>query len=405
MKIKQIIPLLLFLPCLISASCGEDDHSVPEINTGTTPNEPTTPVEPEDMYDWEAARTSIPDYTDMVLIYGGGHHRAKYNWDRDRLDSYVCYYNPEGRQTWMFDAYLFLEIMDYGTGGANVGYSAGYKDYSGNLLNSATKADWQRLIDYLFDTQHNISQLDKSITAAIPFAGTLPSPRKVVISLPEPIVRQNSGNSTSSTIYWGEIDGKKLDFSKNADRIVAVKWFIDQCRARFAAAKYEHLELAGFYWLAEHSSNSQTLLDPIAEYLHQFKYSFNWIPYFNAAGYKDWKKYGFDYAFLQPNYFFNVSVPKSRLSEACILGQEAKMSMEIEFDDNALQSAGSNCKADRLYDYMSAFRTYKVWDKQPIAYYQGNNTVHNLRVSTNEADKTLYHEFGSFVTTRPLRNK
>lgn len=77
------------------------------------------------------------------------------------------------------------------------------------------------------------------------------------------------------------------------------------------------------------------------------------------------------------------------------------MAMEMEFDDNALARNG---RAYKLQNYMDAFRRHRVWDEQPIAYYQGNNTVHSLRVSTNADDQALYHEFGDFVTTRPFRN-
>ena len=81
------------------------------------------------------------------------------------------------------------------------------------------------------------------------------------------------------------------------------------------------------------------------------------------------------------------------------------MGMEMEFDDNALASFGTNCRAYKLRNYMKAFRRHKVWDNCRLAYYQGNNTVHSLKTSTREEDKALYHEFGNFVTSRPYRSK
>ena len=44
------------------------------------------------------------------------------------------------------------------------------------------------------------------------------SKRKVVITVPEPIPNQTE---------LGEIDGKVMDFSKQEDRLEAVKWYID----------------------------------------------------------------------------------------------------------------------------------------------------------------------------------
>lgn len=404
MKISNIL-IALALPCMLTMQgCGDGDHTVPKYNGETNkPETPVTPPEPDEVYDWEAARTSIPSYTDMVLIYGGGHQRTKYHWDEDRFNSYVKYYSESGSVDWMFDAYLFLEFADYGGGSPNVTYATGYKDPSTQkILDSANQAQWSNLVDYLFMPGHNLSALESTIAKAEAVLGPAPTKRQIVISIPEPIIRANTSQPGSSTTYWGKIDGRTLDFSKNADRVEAVKWFIDQVRAHFNQAKYQKIELAGFYWLAEHATQSQTILTPIAAYLHSFNYSFNWIPYFSADGYANWASYGFDYAFLQPNYFFNNDIPQSRLDQACTLGQKANMAMEMEFDDNALASLGRGYK---LRDYMNAFRAYKVWDKQPIAYYQGNNTVHSLRMSTNEADRQLYHEFGRFVTTRPIRNK
>lgn len=50
------------------------------------------------------------------------------------------------------------------------------------------------------------------------------------------------------------------------------------------------------------------------------------------------------------------------------MAEEADMHLELEFDDNALESRG---KAGRLRDYMSAFRRNGVWSDKRLAYYQG----------------------------------
>lgn len=407
MKIPTHFALAAILGCcigLFTVSCGEDQNNAPVFPTvPTTPSQPEEPLDPDQVYDWEAARTEVPSYTDMVLIYGGGHQRYIYNWDKDRFASYVRYYPRTGASRWFFDSYLFLEFADYGSNSAMVTYATGYRDPSTKkMLDSATKNDWLRVIDYYFDPSHNIAALDATIEEAKAVLGAPAYKRQVVITIPEPIVRQNTDVNYSSTTYWGEIDGRQMDFSKTADRVLACKWFIDQVRARFNKAGYKNVELAGFYWLAEHSSDSQSILLPISEYLHQFHYSFNWIPYYNAAGYAKWKTYGFDYAFLQPNYFFNDATPLSQLESACQMAATANMAMEMEFDDNALSRNG---RAYKLINYMDAFRRYKVWDERPLAYYQGNNTVHSLRTSTTGADVDLYHQFGEFVTTRPYRDR
>lgn len=111
-------------------------------------------------------------------------------------------------------------------------------------------------------------------------------------------------------------------------------------RAEFDRRKYAHVELGGFYWLAEKDSDTSGILGAIACYLDGLNESFNWIPYFGASGARQWKSYGFHCAYLQPNYFFSESVPESRLDEACRMAEEADMHLELEFDDNALESRG-----------------------------------------------------------------
>lgn len=400
MKYSSSILLSLMM---IMSSCGEEDHTVPDYGR---PDDKVPPIElpkPDEMYSWEKSRDKILDYTDMVLLYGGGRQRYIPNWDNDRLSSYVTYTDEAGNETWFFDAFLFLEFADYGSGSAMVTYATGYKDPStGTILDSATKKDWERLVDYYFLKGHNIAALDETVgNAAIRLGQPKKKPR-VVITIPEPITRKNWSVTGASTTYWGEVDGKTLDFSKAADRVEACRWYIDRVRALFNDRAYKNVELAGFYWIAEKSTDSSTILAAISDYLHSLNYSFNWIPYFTAQGYAQWQQWGFDYAYLQPNYFFNDATPLSRLDEACNMGIAAKMGMEMEFDDNALASNGRGYK---LRNYMDAFRRYKVWDERRIAYYQGNNTVHTLKHSLKAEDNELYHEFAKFVTTRPLRSK
>jgi hypothetical protein len=387
-------PILLMLFSSLAAmicSCSSEDHTVPDITYTVTKDTLTS----DEDYEWETSRTAIPDYSDMVLLYGGGHQRTTYTWASPRLDAYVTYVDESGTEHWLFDAFLFLEIYDSGSSGNNVCFSTGYK------LASATKSDWQNLIDYYFQDNTGIGALDKLITSAISRLGTPKEKHKVIISIPEPIKRADYQNESSSSKYWGSVDGKSLDFADDSDRLIACQWFIDQCRAAFNAKGYKNVELAGFYWLAEKSTYTSTIISSVGDYLHTMNYSFNWIPYYTADGYSMWKYYKFDYAYLQPNYFFNTTTPKSRLTDAFNMAKGAGMGgMEIEFDDNCLDGYG---RAYKLEDYMEVFKEKGVWDSYRLAYYQGSNTLYTLKKSTNAANQALYHEFCNFVITRPTR--
>lgn len=125
------------------------------------------------------------------------------------------------------------------------------------------------LVNYYFQSNNALGALDKTIEAAIKEIGSPPTKRKIVIGLPEPIKNQKD---------WGyDKNGIQLDFSKDEDRIAACKWYIDYVRSRFDDMKYKNIELAGFYWIAEEATNTKTIINEIATYLKNLKYSFNWI--------------------------------------------------------------------------------------------------------------------------------
>lgn len=388
----SIFIFLLCSVCTTLFACQEENHTVPVLPPGNKPEIEDPVVE---FYDWEENRSDILASTDMVLLYGGGHHRTPYTWDEERLNAYVKYLDTEQNSHWLFDSFLFLEIMDTGEGGANKMFAKGYNQESAN------QEDWTKLIDYYFQSKTGIGALDACVQKASSVLGAPLQKRRIIISIPEPIVYQHPEQASSSTRYWGKIDNQTLDFSKSADRIKACKWYIDRVRAKFNEKKYQHVELAGFYWLAEKATDTRDILNAVAIYLNKLKYSFNWIPYYSADGYNQWKSLGFNYAYFQPNYFFNESVPDSRLEDACRKALACDMHMELEFDDNALSSRG---KAYRLKNYMNAFKEYGIWEKKRLAYYQGSSSLLVLKNSGNKADTELYHEFCKFVISRPIRN-
>ena len=146
---------------------------------------------------------------------------------------------------------------------------------------------------------------------------------------------------------------------------------------------YQHVELAGFYWLAEKATDTRDILNAVAIYLNKLKYSFNWIPYYGADGYNQWKSLGFNYAYFQPNYFFNESVPDSRLEDACQKALTYDMHMELEFDDNALNSRG---KAYRLKNY-ECIQKHGIWEKNALPIIR---EVHPLLTLKKSGERSRY---------------
>jgi hypothetical protein len=313
--------------------------------------------------------------SDMVLIYDGGSHR-KETWTEEQFKPYV--YAPDqngGKANWTFDGFLFLEIYD----GDRCGFASGYRPVP------AKKEDWLKLIDGYFISGKSIRALDNCIENAKKECGKLTKKRKVVISLPEPIPNQKD---------WGELNGKKMDFSVDEDRIASCKWYIDYIIESFKKAKLKNVELGGFYWLAEEATNTRTFVMQVSDYIHEKDQRFYWIPYFKSDGYSTWKELGFDQAYLQPNHFFNDDIPDSRIDEACALARQYGMSMEMEFDERATKD-----KRRRLHAYIDGFRQNKVFEETDIAYYQGGIGLYSLWKGSKE-DVDLYYKLINIIIER-----
>ena len=364
------------------------------------------------LYPWEN-RKAPATTTDAVLCYGGSHHRTPFLWDRERLAPYVTYVDKEGREHWLFDGFIFLEFQD-----TNRPDKALYTFETGHLRDmgvAAGKAQWQELIDYYFTKGNGVEALEDVVKEAEGRLGKAPQKRRIIMVLPDPVIHQHYIDTTSTTTYWGALDGRQLDFSKNEDRIAACKWFIDQVRAKFAEGDYEHVDLAGFYWLREivtrpvdtefsyHLTRSDIMLPHIAEYLHSLNYTFNWIPYYGSRGYDVWQTFGFDQVYLQPNYYWK---PQNDMDTVCDQIDRLGVGMELEFEPTLLNAReGSEAFRARFRDYIKYARQRGIYGRQPFAYYHGTNGFYDLSASDDPADRELFDELCQFIINNPLRRQ
>ena len=324
--------------------------------------------------------------SDLVLIYGGGAHRDAV-WNQNHFAPYVTYVDRENKEHWLFDGFLLLEFVN----NSKI-FATGYYNTPAN------QSDWQWLADYFFTPNLSIDAIDKQIAEKIKTLDEPPTKRKIVIALPEPIVAGPNSNYTGLPAdYWGSVAGRRLNFTVQNDRIAACKWFIDYVVAKFNERAFDNVELAGFYWIAEESRHTQTILASVGEYLEEKDYFFYWIPYWKNTNpdYFKWKDLGFHYAYLQPNHFFNQSIPYSRLEEACRIAKQYDLDLELEFDMRVFVDRGD--WGDRLYDYMRAFRESGIMENKRIAYYQDTDALYHLSRATGAKERQIYHDFCQFV--------
>lgn len=352
---------------------------------------------PEVLYDWEKARKEKARYSNLALCYGGSAHRVPYQWNEDRFAHHVTYKDKSGVEHWLFDAFLAIEFAD---SGYHMEYAIGYQG------NAADKASWTRLLDYWFDEQDGFAALNRAVGEAIKRIGNPPTKRKVVITLPDPIIYKVSKDATSGTVYWGFIDGKAMDFSKAADRRAAMKWYIDEVRARWNRANYENLEFIGFYIVSEDLATPgngystelkrwEDIYPEMSDYIHACNETLNWIPYNSAAGYQNWEKFGIDYAMMQPNYFWHSTYDMNAyMSKVLSTG----LSMEFEFDSAILESSeGSAPYRERFYKYMDMCKQMDLYGKRELSYYFGQDDFYKISTSEYPLDQTLYHDLCNFI--------
>lgn len=410
----RILPLILVA---LALSCGQRAPKSDPPEEGTE----------------QAYRTSIPTFSDITLVTSAQHKANPPKWTEERFRSHVTWTDAEGRENWLFEAFLCLEVLDAKRG---LSYSIG------NERHSATKESWEDLLDYWLAPDGALAVLDATVEAAASRIGPPPAPRYVVLVVPDPIMFENFADKQSSTTYWGELYGSRLDFSKVDDQIAACTWYFDQARHRFKTLAPKHLELAGFYILSEElpyagggdkeGFNAQykrweQIIPALSTSLHRNFEGLYWIPYNLAPGYRKWKDWGIDMAFMQPNYYWDykndrANHPFDRTTDAM---RTYGMGMETEFEYSLVTAVmkepgmmGPDGEGRMIYtladvpglknqfrEYMTRFKDGGFYGKVPLAIYTGTDAMHQLATSPKPDDEELYREFCAFITGSPLRRK
>lgn len=335
-----------------------------------------------------ADKSKTPKYgktniADLVLIYQGGAHRTM-AWTKDQFLPYLVHEDQQGNKNWLFDGFLFLEFKD----GKGRNYAPGY-----DKLN-ARRQEWKWLLDRNFEKDKAFSALNRCIEEQIRIVGEPIFKHKLVAGIPSPILNQQD---------WGELNGKVMDFSRQEDRIEAAKWYIDQFLGRYKKEGYKRLKLEGFYWVDEDVRGCADILIPIGNYIRSKNLKFYWIPYWNAPGFDKWREYKFDFAWLQPNHFFNKKIGDERIDQACDFAKEMNMGMEMEFDGRALADHKADMR-NRLVSYINAFEKNQTFAEASIAYYEGGDGIYSFYKSKNPKDKELMDRLAKLIVDRKKKS-
>ncbi len=299
------------------------------------------------------------DFRDMMLL----------EYDRSEADyrGYLLY-NKDGRIQWLFDA------VCVGSGRYN-GQSIGEAEGNVHLDKEMTT----NYMNEYFENGKFLSKIDKVVRDIKPTVPGKFVKKKIVLTIPL-IINEN----------WGELDGVELHPTNEseegrADRVTIAKWFVDECLKKFAEKDYENLQLIGFYWHEENGRIWEENGIKIADHIHSYGLNFYWVPWFNAYNNTKWKDYGFDAAWLQPNYlFYEEQYPdKSQLYNAYDKAKANGMYLEMELDNLR--------KLQRQIEYWDVYEEKGVLENWPLVYYE-SGSMFPSRENIADPDWKAFHE-------------
>ena len=416
--INDLTPLTDYILCAKGIGPDGEEGPVQTLRFSTVKG-------PDGLYAWEKARSGVPSFADISLVTMGWHNANPPAWAQERFASHVKY-----GDRWLFDAFLCID----GTSSRGLSYSIA------NGRMSADRQAWEELLEAWLGNDGALRKLDAAISAA----GTPPRPRYVVMSIPDPVMFQYFSDRSSSTKYWGSLDGRKLDFSLPEDQEAACRWYMDRCRERFNSLHLQHVELAGFYILSEELhlapafyesaglsySSSDTwnyqykhweeLVPWVASYAHSCNEGLWWIPYHLAPGYRAWRQLGFDGVFMQPNYYWDHDKISHPLVDTKQALKQYRLGMELEYSLVASVMADGRSGPDgsgaptfyakdvpllrsRVREYMNAYKSTGLYGELPVAVYSGTDAWHQLATSPDADDKAMFQEICTFIIDSPLK--
>ena len=374
------------------------------------------------LYKWEKKRHADYKIADAAICYGGHSSRNPYLWTEERFEKTVTYVDQNGQEHWLFDNMIMMELWD---DDFKVTYSI-----ANDGRFSSRKEHWQRQIDYWFDAQNGFSALDRCIENVSKRIGSPSSKRGVIFSLPDPVYFEHYSKAMKgenlNTVYWGELDGVAMDFSKPEDRIKAYLWLVDEVRKAFDKAAYKHIELKGFYILSEELSvpgsfryeykQHDITIKAVAEYCHSVKEGFYWVPYAMAPGIERGEAFGFDLVVMQPNYYWTDAKWSWDQIEKKI--RDLGLGMELEFEGthgepltssiltylkNGMPNPYAERNKARFQEYLDNAKSRRLHGEVPFVLYSGTNGLYELAVSDDPADRATYNALCQFVITNPLK--
>lgn len=303
------------------------------------------------------------DTRDFIDVYYG--NKGRMEWNEEQLKTHVVHTYADGHTDWFFPGFLFLEFRH---GQRAFWYSDSWQP--------ALREDWEWIIGRLLERGVGLDALDKCIEHQKQVLGEPPFRHKVMVVLPVPMNKH---------VEWGYVGRRKLTFPNASDRIAAIKWYVDTFLEEYYKQGYTNFDLDGFYWVEESALECGDIMAAGTAYVQSKGYRIYWSPFHCARGAKDWRNYGFDAAYFQPNYSLYVDKDLSMVENACTIAKSKGMGLVIEFNEKYFKNReGYGRTFDLMLDELDRFGALR---DASFTYYLDNSAL--LRLSNSKVPEDI----------------
>ena len=310
---------------------------------------------------------SQPPPACWVLLYTGGSIGRRFP-PKDLVDLFATVDTSDQPTGWLCEGTIVLDLEA----------TSGRYYYPWPDKTLAKGQDWNAYLDSLFAPHGRLQSLDSAVAMIAAKAGQPRGGFRVVLMIPY-------SRPGADTVWVGRTSFVLTD---PEGRRRAVEAYIDEVAQRFAAARFQHLTFVGYYWLNEEiRSVDSVLVKQTADAVHRRRFQFFWIPYYTAPGGPSWRAYGFDHAWLQPNYFFHPEVPVVRLDTAVSRARAWNLGIELEFNPKMFDQWQF---ADRLEPYLTVLEGAPDLRARSVAIYEGVGALIRLARSRDPWHRALY---------------
>jgi len=293
------------------------------------------------------------------------------------LVRYISFVDTAGRPTaWLTSGAIFLNLFS--------GAHHLFATWMPMATRHADGADWEAYIDSLVSPGGPTARLDSAIAQVATILGPPRARFRIAVMIPYPDPTGDSLRFLGTTYRLG-------DPQDRANLAVA---YSREFVARYGKTRFPNLQLDGLYWLKEDvPPQDSTVLPRVAAAVRKLGVRFIWVPSYHRAA-SAWKRWGFDEAWLQPNYFFDPKLAVGRLDSAVVQARAADMGMEIEFNRKLLTDS---VFARRLDPYLATLTGAADLQSRSVVMFDGAGGLLDLSGSKDPRYVVLYKKLAEVL--------